>query len=111
MAVAARASWVWYVPGARHHHGRAPALVVARLAPDADPFRAVRDGGFHIQVLQMELLVGDDHVDEMSRLRRQWSATERRLLASGGEVDPGYLGPLVHHHGPGNRDPWCVNPL
>src|ERR1035438_7389070 len=52
-AVAARASCV----------GMSPAAIVTLPVPNPDTLGAVFDRSFHIQVLQMELLVRNDDVD------------------------------------------------
>ena len=59
--------------GQRLHGWMSPALaittsgsapcVVAGPVPDADSFGAVVDGRFHVEILQMRLLVGHDDVD------------------------------------------------
>ena len=51
------------VAGRGHDHVGLAALVVAGPIPNADAFGAVRDGRVHGHVLQMQLLVADDHVD------------------------------------------------
>src|SRR5262249_55437180 len=53
----------WYVAGTSHHNIGFLTLVVAGLAPDANALGAVRDGGVHIEILQVELLVANDDVD------------------------------------------------
>src|SRR5262249_36725029 len=52
-----------YIASGSHDEVRLATLVVARPIPDTDALRAVGDRGLHIQVLKMELLVGDNHVD------------------------------------------------
>ena len=39
------------------------AFVIGSPRPDAEAFRAVRDGVLHAEILQVQLLVGDDGVD------------------------------------------------
>ena len=51
------------VSTARHHHVRFGALVVAGPIPDPRAFRAMLDRRFHVQLLKMYLLVGNDDVD------------------------------------------------
>ena len=52
-----------HVTGAGHHHVRLMAHVAARPIPNANAFRAVLDGRIHVEVLQVRLLVGHNHVD------------------------------------------------
>src|SRR5260370_20297025 len=52
-----------YITGRSHDQVRLPILVVARPVPNADALGAMLDRGFHIQILKMQLLVGNDHVD------------------------------------------------
>ena len=51
------------IPGGRHHHIRLRPLIVAGPVPDTEALGAVSDGGVHVQILQVLLLVRDDHVD------------------------------------------------
>ena len=51
-----------HVARARHDHVRVPAAVVARPFPDADAGGAVLDGGAHVEILELGLLAGHDHV-------------------------------------------------
>src|SRR5271154_6465017 len=53
----------WYVAGRGHNHVWFDTLVVACPVPDPDALRAMLDRRVHIQILEMELFVGDDHVD------------------------------------------------
>ena len=61
--MAARDSIVGTVAAARHDHVGFGALVVAGPIPDSEALRAVRDRRLHVQILQVDLLVRDDHVD------------------------------------------------
>ncbi len=51
------------VAGGGHHDVGLAAFVVAGPVPDADALGAVRDRRVHVHVLQVALLVADDHVD------------------------------------------------
>src|SRR5262249_35443158 len=51
------------VSGARHDYVRFLPLIVAGLGPDAYAFGAMRDGGVHLKVLKVHLLVAYDHID------------------------------------------------
>ena len=50
------------VTSARHNDIRLTSRVVARPLPDSDSFGAVNDRSFHIEVYEVLLLVGDDHI-------------------------------------------------
>src|SRR5262249_47080513 len=52
-----------HVAAARHDHIGFGPLVVAGPIPEAEAFRAVRDRRLHVQILQVDLFVRDDHVD------------------------------------------------
>ena len=51
------------VAAARHHDVRFAIPVAARPLPDARTLGAVRYRGIHVEIRQMRLFVGDDHVD------------------------------------------------
>ena len=83
------------VARACHHYIGFASLIVARPVPDADALRAVRDRGIHVQVLQVQLLVGNDHVDVVLAAQtvignRQEPVHIRR------QIDARYFGSLVH---------------
>jgi len=61
--VAASASCVGMSPAEAMTRSGFAALVVTRPVPNPDAFRAVLNSGIHIQVLKMQLFVGNDHVD------------------------------------------------
>ena len=85
------------VAGRGHHYIGFAALVVARPVPDADALGAVLDGGVHVHVLQVHLLVGDDHVDVVLAPQavigdgQEAVHVRRKIDASDGRA-------LVHHH-------------
>ena len=62
-AVAASASCVGISPAQAITTSGSNSLIVAGLTPDTDAFRAMRDRCIHVQILQVHLLVADDHVD------------------------------------------------
>ena len=53
----------WDIAGTRKDDVGFLPLIIACLAPDADAFRAMRNCGIHIQILQVRLFVTYDHVD------------------------------------------------
>jgi hypothetical protein len=84
------------VAAADQHGVGLDALIVARPVPDADALGAMLDGGVHVQVLEMVLLVGHDHVDVVAALqamvdRREQGVDVRR------QIDAGDLRILVDH--------------
>ncbi len=85
------------VPGAGHHHIRFGPLVVAGLSPDADALGAVRDRLVHVQVLQMLLLVADNHVDVVGALQAVIGHTEQAVHIRR-QIDAADIRALVHHH-------------
>ena len=73
-----------HVAGAGHHHVglRVPSSLLAQSQMPMPRVQCAA-GLVHRQPVQRGLLAGHDHVDVV-RLRRQWSATDSRQLASGG---------------------------
>ena len=92
------------VPATRHHHVRLAALIVAGPWPDADPFRAVHDGGIHGEPLRERVFAGDhdvdvvpaaqavvDHRQETVRVRRQIHPDDIGLLVDDMVEEAGIL--------------------
>src|SRR5271157_4297056 len=52
-----------YIPRGGEDDIRLATLVVPRPVPNADALGAVLNGGIHIEVLKMQLLVGDDYIN------------------------------------------------
>ncbi len=50
------------VASARHYHIRLTSIVIACPLPNPYALRAVCDGGFHVEISQVRLLVGNDHI-------------------------------------------------
>ena len=92
------------VAGRGHHHVGLAALVVAGPVPDADALGAVRDRRVHVQVLQMDLLVGDDHVDVVLAAQAVVGDREQAVHVRR-QIDARDVGALVHHHVEEARDP------
>ena len=84
------------VAGTGHHHVRLRPLVVARLPPDADALGAMRDGLVHGHVLQVLLLVADDHVDVVGALEAMIGDAEQGIHIRR-QVDAANIRALVHH--------------
>ena len=80
-----------------HHQVRLTTLVVAGPVPNADSFRTVLDCGIHVQVLQMELLVGNDHVDVVLAPQTVIRNGEETVRV-GRQIDAGYGRALVENH-------------
>ena len=85
------------VTGRRHHNVGFSTLVVAGPIPDTDALRAVPDCSVHVHVLQMHLLVGDDHVDVILAAQTMIGHGQERVDVRW-KINSGYVGALVHHH-------------
>ncbi len=72
-------------------------MVVASPIPNADTLGAMFDRRFHIQVLQMHLLVGNDHVHVVQASQAVVSDGEQ-AVGVGGQVDSDDVGTLVDHN-------------
>src|SRR5215469_12112620 len=85
------------ISGGSHHQVGLACLVVTGPVPDADAFRAVRDGFIHIQILQVQLFVRNDYVDVVLAAQavigyRQQAVGVRR------EINARYCSALVQNH-------------
>jgi len=86
----------WDVAAGGHDDVGLDALIVAGPVPDSDTLGAVLDGIFHVEELQVVLLVGDNNVDVVS-------ATEavvgygKETVSIGWEVDSDDFGRFVGH--------------
>ena len=67
------------------------------FAPDADALGAVRDGLVHRHVLQVLLLVADDHVDVVGAPEAVIGHAEQRVHVRR-QIDAADIRALVHHH-------------
>jgi hypothetical protein len=74
------------------------AVVVGGPVPDADTLGAVRDGGVHVEELDVVLLVGDDDVDVIGRAEAMVHCAEQAVCV-GWEVDADDFGRLVNDDG------------
>ena len=70
------------IPGARQDD-IGIAIIVGRPVPDSESARAVHRGGINVHPGRTRLFACNDHVDVVTE-RKQWSATDSRVLASGG---------------------------
>ena len=87
----------WDITSARHDQIRFLSLIIARLAPNADALRAVRDGGVHIHVLKMKLLIADDYIDVVLATQTMISHRQQSIDIWR-HVYPRYLGPFIDHY-------------
>ena len=85
------------VAGAGHHHIGLCAVVGGGPIPDADALGAVGHGFFHGEVLQMLLLVGDDHVDVIARAQAMVGHAEQAVRI-GRQIDADHVRALVGDH-------------
>ena len=74
------------------------AVVVGGPVPDADALGAVGDGGFHVEELDVVLLVGDDDVDVVGRAEAVVHCAEQAICI-GWEVDSDDFWRLVYDDG------------
>ena len=79
------------VAGAGHDDVGLGAVVGGGPVPDADAFGAVLDGGVHVEVLEVRLLVGDDDVDVVDGAEAVVGDGEE-AVGVGREVDAGDVG-------------------
>jgi len=82
------------VAGAGHDDIGFRAIVVAGEVPDADAFGAVVDGLIHVEVLEMQGLIGDDDVDVVGAAEAVVGDREE-AVAIGGKIDACYLWTFV----------------
>ncbi len=85
------------IAGRRHHDVRFTVLVVTGPGPYAEPFRAVLDGGVHIQILQVHLLVRNDDIDVVAASEAVVRDREQ-TVGVGGQVDARHFRALVRHN-------------
>ena len=96
-AVAASASCVGMSPAEAMTRSGSHTLIVAGPFPDADALGAVRDGGVHVQVLKMQLLVGDDHIDVVLAPQAVVGHREQAIHI-GRKINAGHRRALVQNH-------------
>ena len=92
------------VAAARHHHVRLAALIVAGPLPDADPLRAMRDGGVHGQPLGGVVLAANHDIDVIPAAQAMIH-DRQEAVGVGREVDAHDLGLLVDDVVDEARDP------
>ena len=95
--VAARASCVGMSPAEAMTTSGSHTLVVTRPVPDADALGAVLNRGIHIQVLKMELLVGNDHIDVVLASEAV-VGNRQQAIRVGRKINASDLGALVQHN-------------
>ena len=69
----------WNVATAGHHHIWLLALIVTGPVPDPQAFRAMDDSFFHVEELEMILLVGHDNVDIVDAMQTVIHHREQRV--------------------------------
>src|SRR5215470_13268955 len=80
-----------------HHYIGFDTLIVTGPIPNADALGAVLNCSIHIQILKMQLFVGNDHIDVV--LASQAVVGYRQqAVGIGGKVDARNLGALVKHN-------------
>src|SRR5580692_244321 len=84
------------IAGTGYHCVGLAAFVVARPRPDADAFFAVFDRRVHIEILQMGLLVSDDHIHVVNAPQTMVSRAQQAIHVRG-QVNAGYRRTLVRH--------------
>ena len=84
------------IPRARHHHVGQAVAVAAGPVPDAGAARAVDDGGFHFQVVELGLLAGHDHVHVVAAAQAVVGDREQAVGVRR-QIDADHLRLLVHH--------------
>ena len=82
------------VAATRHHHVRLAALIVAGPLPDADPFRAMLDGGVHGQPLGGIVLAANHEIDVVQAAQAMIHGRQEAVCV-GRKVDAHHLGLLV----------------
>jgi hypothetical protein len=85
------------VATAYHHHVRLDSLIVARPFPDPQALGAMLDGGVHVQVLQVILLVADDDINIVMAAQAVIGGGQQAVDIRR-QVDASDMGILVHHH-------------
>src|SRR5215469_7878166 len=85
------------IAGRGDDHVRFAGFVVAGPIPDPDSLRAVGDGGAHIQILQVFLLVADDHVHIILAAQTVISDGEKAVHI-GWQIDASDIGALVDYY-------------
>lgn len=85
------------VSAAGHDHVGLEPLIVARPLADPQALGAMLDGGVHVQVLEVILLVADDDVDVVVTAQAVVSGGEQAVHVRG-QVDAGNLRILVNHN-------------
>src|SRR5271166_5224198 len=86
-----------YIASRGHNDIRLATLIVARPFPDADALRAMHNSGVDIQVLEVELLVGDDYIDVVLAPQAM-IGYRQETIAVGRKIEPGDSGALVQDH-------------
>src|SRR5471032_158784 len=82
------------IAGTGHHHVRFGVLVRRCPVPDADTLGAMRKCSFHVKVLQVRLLVRDNHVDVVTRTQAMIHHAQQAVRI-GRQVDAHDFGTLV----------------
>lgn len=84
------------VAGAGHHQVGLRPLIVARPIPNAGAFGAMPDGSLHVEILQMRLLIGNDHI-EVARAAQAVIRDAQQTIRVRRQVDAGDFRALIRH--------------
>src|SRR5262249_14069586 len=85
------------VSGSTHHDVRFGSVVVTGPIPDAKSLSAMFNRLIHIQVLKVQLLIGNDHIDVVLALQAVVGDREQ-AVGVGRQVDARHCGTLIQHH-------------
>src|SRR5215468_4389438 len=102
-AVAAKASCVGISPAEAITRSGSPAWSLLAV-PDADAFRAVRDGFIHIQILQVQLFVRNNHVDVVLAAEAVIGHRQQAISVRG-KINTRYRGAFVENY---VQKPWVL---
>jgi len=86
-----------YIASRSHNEVGLTALVVAGPIPDADALRAMGNRCIHIQVLQVQLFVGNDHIDVVLAAKTM-IGYRQKAIGIWRKIDTRYCSALVENH-------------